>query len=500
MTPISSKSARIYHILFLIVLAVGIGLRIYQHFFSGRPLWEDEAHLALNFINSGYIEMFMPLQNFQSAPIVFLLGVETFSKIFGFGEVALRSFPFLIAISCYPLFYYFVRDMTGSRLTALVAFVLLTFNLYNIQYSSELKPYIVELSMYILLGFLVFSKSTYVAKQRDKLLKIAGCTVLFLANTSFIIVTAVAIYRWWTTHIMKKAEDAAYSTQKKSDGKLFKAWGIAFAAMIILNIIINPYADNMLVEWKHMFIPVNVFSSAFVSFMQIQLHDTFYLSVFRFPTEGVLGYLPPILMIAGLMYMLWAKKYSWIIFSVLPVLAHCFLSWMQLYPLFQRFVLYLQPGIIIWMAIAVSFIAEQVARVTHAAFGWVIALLFLGVSLAPSVEHFPLVSRDIKPCLDYINNQPLDKKLFTTTPKTLYEYYYKTGYAKNPTREEVRWNITPAQYLDSVSWQRTPYMLLHSRYNYDGYAPIIKTLDSMGLITYTMEYSDYRLIVVEPAP
>lgn len=501
MKPVNDKNKHIYTALFLIVLTAGIFLRVYQHFFTGRPLWEDEAHLALNFIDSGYLEMFMPLKHFQSAPILFLLSVETSSLFFGFSEIALRSFPFVVSLLTYPLFYYMVRDMTASRRTALIAFILLTSNLYVIQYSSELKPYIVELSAYILLGFLFFSKSNYVASHRDKLLMIAGCILLFTANTSFVILATIVLSRIYSSLQVKKIQPTTiHSEQKVADKKLYKVWAIAFVGMVVLNIIINPYADNMRKEWQSTFIPVNILSADFLHFMQASISQLFYSSVFVFPQGGVMTYLPALLLLAGLVYMLHSKQYIWAIFCIAPIAAHCFLSWAQLYPLYPRFVLYLVPALIAWLAIGIDAVTTITAKKTHAVVAAALAVLLVTVLIQPSTENYPIKTANIKPCLDYINKQPQDMKLFTTTPKTLYEYYHHTGYAKNATREEVKWFITPAQYFDSVRTQRSNYMLLHSRYNYDGYEPIVNALDSMGLILHRVEYSDYRVIMVKPMP
>jgi hypothetical protein len=124
------------------------------------------------------------------------------------------------------------------------------------------------------------------------------------------------------------------------------------------------------------------------------------------------------------------------------------------------------------------------------------AFIFMTVDL----KAFPYEFKNIKPCLDYVNNKPHNMQLFTTTTKNLYEYYYNTGYAKNPTRKEVKWFITPEQYYDSVGYQRENYMLIHSRYDYDGYEPIYNSLDSNGLILDKFEYSEYRVLLVKPKP
>ena len=490
---------RSYTAIFAVVLIAGFGLRIYQHFFTGRPLWEDEAHLALNFIDGGYLEMFMPLKNFQSAPVIFLLGVETMSNLFGFGEVALRLFPFAISVLTYPLFYYFVRDMTASRPTALVAFILFSFNAYIIQYASELKPYTVEMSAAIGLGYLTFATHRYVTAHREKLLKIFGALALFAANTSFIVLFVIVCYRISYLQTARRTNTVAdYEIARLFNKRLFKVWGIAFFACIILNIIINPYADNMRELWKAHFIPVNIFSIEFWTFMQNRLDNIFFSTVFMFADVPTSGWALTIILIMGVVYMILTRKFTWILFCVLPVFMHCFLSWAQLYPLYDRFLLYLAPAVYAWMALAVVFIARLLAGRIHGiiAVVWISAVCVF--VLQPSAATYPLVDRNVKPCLDFINRYPANMKLFTTTPKTLYEYYLKTGYVRNKTREEVLSGLTIEQYQEQVGKRPLGYMLLHSATDIDRTAHIIAYLDSAGSIADRLEYGTYRVVLVRP--
>lgn len=460
-------------------------------------MWEDEAHLALNFIDGGYLEMFMPLKNFQSAPIVFLLGVETMSNIFGYSEMALRLFPFLISLLIYPLFYFFVRDMTGNRLTALTAFIFLSFNAYIIQYATELKPYTVEMSAVIGLGYLVFSTHPYVAARRERLLKLSGSIALFTANTSFIILFVVVCYRVLLLRkIGKSVATEEYATAKKVNKRLFTTWGIAFAACIILNIIINPYADNMRELWKPEFIPMNIFSGEFFAFMQQRAGNILFSTVFMIADIPGAAWLLAAILVAGVVYMATTRRYHVLLFCVGPVLVHCFLSWAQLYPLFDRFVLYLTPSMYIWLAASVVFVAEALAEKLP---GIVAATWSAGIfafALYPSTQKFPLVERDVKPCLGFLNRYPADMKLYTTAPKTLYEYYLKTGHVHNITREEVLSGLTMEQYNTQVGDRPDGYMMLYAAAPWDASAHIITNLDSAGLIRDRFEYGSYGVIVV----
>ena len=134
--------------LFYIFLTTGIAMRLYQHL-MGRSLWEDEAHLALNYIYFGYKGLMQPLENFQAAPILFLFTEETMTRLFGFSEVALRTFPFLVTILIYPLYYFLALELTKSRFTALLAFVIMTFSIVLIEMASEAKPYTIDVSCYM---------------------------------------------------------------------------------------------------------------------------------------------------------------------------------------------------------------------------------------------------------------------------------------------------------------------------------------------------------------
>lgn len=476
----------------------GIILRVNQHFIIGRPLWEDEAHLALNFVDGGYIEMFMPLKNFQSAPILFLLGVETFSKIFGFSEIALRSFPFIISICTYPLFYFFVRDLTRNRRIAIIAFILFTFNTYIIQYSSELKPYTVELSAYIFLGFIVFSTHWYIARHREKLLTAGGIVCLFIANTSFITLFCIVLLRWMQTRSIRKSSTEQYPIQRKKDNMLYKSWGIAFVCNIILNIIINPYADNMLVEWKSTFIPINVLSANGLQFLQYKLSDALFDSVFTFCPIPHAGWIIFALSIAGTWFMLFYRLYHWIFIAVAPLCIHLFLSWAQLYPLHQRFLLYLSPATIIVLSAGVFSIMHCLELLRLKYLIPVIPPLFLVFALSRSTAQYPLMDKNIKPCLDVVNSIDSETKLYTTKSKTLYEYYFRTGYTKNATRSEVNWVVTPQHFIDSVNALGNPYILLYSAVNYDGYVDIVKKMDSMGIATCRLENTEYGVVKVTP--
>src|SRR4051794_30587247 len=52
-------------------VALGILLRVVRYLMN-YPLWHDEAFVAANFLDRGYLEMLRPLDYYQVCPLLFL--------------------------------------------------------------------------------------------------------------------------------------------------------------------------------------------------------------------------------------------------------------------------------------------------------------------------------------------------------------------------------------------------------------------------------------------
>ncbi|HKY55202.1 MAG TPA: glycosyltransferase family 39 protein, partial [Anaerolineales bacterium] len=131
-----------------LILLAGFVLRLRQYLI-GRSLWLDEAMLALNIVDRGFGDLFKPLDYDQGAPIGFMLIEKTFSLILGRNEFSLRLFPFLVGLISLWLFYLLLKHFThGTGLW--VGLALFAFNPRLIYYSSEVKQYIVDVTITIL--------------------------------------------------------------------------------------------------------------------------------------------------------------------------------------------------------------------------------------------------------------------------------------------------------------------------------------------------------------
>ena len=123
----------------LIIICFGILIRVIQYLYN-RSLWADEAVLALNIVNRSYLELLLPLDYDQGAPIGFLWIENLSIQIFGNNEYALRLFPFVSSIISIFIFHRLAKIFLKRQAVpiALVFFVSLYYLLY---FATELKQY-----------------------------------------------------------------------------------------------------------------------------------------------------------------------------------------------------------------------------------------------------------------------------------------------------------------------------------------------------------------------
>lgn len=491
---------KIYKIGFCCVLLIGLLLRFYWHFMC-RSLWEDEAHIALNFIHFGYLGLMKPLENFQSAPIFFLWSVETFSKIFGNGELSLRAFPFLLSVLTLPVFYFLVKELTKDRLTALIAFFIFSINWSFIYYSSEVKSYTIDVSAYIILTYVLVSGHPKIVKLRKELLGLTGVLFAFYSNVSFVILVCSAIFmvsNWKFSGSDKHNYEIGIP---KSDLRIFGAWAAAFLINFFVFIYHHPYSIGMQEIWSWTFCPMNIFSCEFVDFLNYRARDTIFSGMLFFEDSTFFAYVIVAVIIAAFIKIVRSKQYYLLLFTLLPICIHLVLSMFKLYPFYFRFILYLLPPFIILFAFGIAAIVNFIQQKSTTLLAIPVCVLILYFSIAKSVHKYAIVDREIKPVLDFINQNYQGAPLIITTPWTLYNYYKEEGYIKNTTGKAIEWNLKAEDYFNSeiIQLQRKPYILLYSvGGNADGYTEVLNNLKINGLISRRFEYKTYGVIEVQP--
>jgi hypothetical protein len=118
------------------------------------PLWPDEAYLAHNFLDRGYLDLLRPLDFIQIAPLLYLWVQETILKLFGFSEYTLRLFPFVCSLGSLFLFRHLAgRLLKGIALVLAVGTFAVAYPL--VRYAAEVKPY--GSDMFVALVLLTFT-------------------------------------------------------------------------------------------------------------------------------------------------------------------------------------------------------------------------------------------------------------------------------------------------------------------------------------------------------
>lgn len=121
------------------LLALAVALRL-QDYFAHRPLWIDEAQLALSLGRRSFVGLLSPLAFDQSAPPLFLLTLKAITLVGGMGEYALRLLPLLAGLAL-PWLVWRATVTLAGRDAALIATALAAVSVVLLRYTGELKPY-----------------------------------------------------------------------------------------------------------------------------------------------------------------------------------------------------------------------------------------------------------------------------------------------------------------------------------------------------------------------
>jgi hypothetical protein len=454
----------------------------------GRSLWEDEAHLALNFMTRDFAELLKPLDYIQAAPPLFLLTTKLFTVLLGFGPKALHALPFISSVLSLPLFYFIARDLTKNRVIAQISFLIFAVNLSLIYFSSELKTYGIDVVMLLVMLWLTLSANTAIASRRNTLLTIAGSLFILYSNVTFVIMFCIGIYmfiNWIKT--------------RKVDFKQLKVliiWAAVFLVYYFLFLFHHPHQSAQVGLYSFTFPPRNLFSNEFITFLKNRTNIGLLLNIS--PTFHF-AYVLFLIFTVAIISCIKHKRFDILLFTVLPLILHFLLSLLHIYPFWYRFLLYLMPGLMLLMAIGTFEIVSFIAKRTHKVAGVIIALVLCGFFIWPSLNSFPLWFREIKPSLNFINTYPPATKLYITTPYTLYKYSQLNHNVNNNNYEALQWPIAPDQYFESVGGTQSEYLLLHATdTSTDGYGQVYEALKRKELIKKEFSFKTYTVSLVRP--
>ena len=179
----------IYKIVIYLVLFFSCLVRFFAYF-QNRPLWHDECLLALNVINHNFFGLFLPFDDNQSAPSMFLVFTKFLTILFGENELVLRFLPFVFSIASVFVFYLLTKKIFSQKWLLVLANLLFALNLPLIYYSQEFKQYSLEV-FFAVFSLLIFSKISIKSFDVKKAVVFAFLSFLpFLFSFSYVFVFA----------------------------------------------------------------------------------------------------------------------------------------------------------------------------------------------------------------------------------------------------------------------------------------------------------------------
>jgi Dolichyl-phosphate-mannose-protein mannosyltransferase len=412
------------------LLVVGILVRLLRYF-ANRPLWLDEAALAINIRERTFAGLTKPLDWGQGAPIGFLWLEKTVCSLMGTSEYSLRLIPLIAGLLCLPVFF-LVCLRLFDVLTAIVGLSLFAVAESFIYYSSEVKQYSTDTLVALTLVLLCIEA---VRSQRTVwmwLLGLGGLFGLFFSHPAIFVLGPIVVYLV-----------VAGGASRRAAFVLAVVWTVAFLTNYFLFLALLLQADQRLVESN---------SAGFMPFPPRSLTDCkwyftqlFFVSkyIFSHPT-GVgeqIGVGTPIaglaaaLAIVGVVYVARDRRPALVILLG-PIILVLIASAMKKYPFSGRLILFLLPLQVLLIAVGLTFPwagNDRRQRLTQ-------VVMFAMLSLTPWLSAVngvmrPPVTEDVRPIFAHIqqHRQPTDVLYLYAGADKAFDFYGPSfGLSKMP--------------------------------------------------------------------
>lgn len=344
-------------------MVAGILIRFY-HFFYNRSLWMDEVYLSSSLLKTNYLDLAMkPLYYQQKAPLGFLWLVRFMVETFGNMELCLRIIPLVSGIASMFLFVPVSRYFL-SQPGAVLATGILCLSPALIYHSVEIKQYSTELLATILSLYLFIKYSRTKDVKNMFIWSISGALILWFSYSAIFILAGIAIGLSSFYLATKNIKQFSISTIP------FTIWLISFAVNYLL--FTHKHAES---EWiaywfrsYHNFMPFPPSSFADIKWFFINIYRMMdyplgllwnfnsISSVFGILVK--LPFIPITLLLAGAYAFIRGSKTNALVIFV-PVLLTFIASGLELYPLTERFWVFISPVFMLMIANGFSHIATK---------------------------------------------------------------------------------------------------------------------------------------------
>jgi hypothetical protein len=372
---------------FGILIALGIFFRVF-HFLYNRSLWMDEVYLSTSLIKLNYSELAtQPLAYEQKAPLGFLWTVKLLVQLFGSQEQGLRLLSLLSGLLSLfvfvPISRYFLRP-TG----AIIALGILALAPPLIFHAVEIKQYQTELLASLIALYLYIRYQNQESWTDLVTWGIAGALMLWFSYSSIFILGGIACAH--SLVLIYKRNWVMFFKQIVP----FLLWLISFAINFLL--FTHKHAESAwIVYWfdfYHTFMPIPPSSVQDFKWYAENLYHvidyplglnwTIYAgaqSLLKILLKG--NWLVLLLLAYGIS--MFATRSKNVLLMLFPFLLTFTASGLKLYPLVERFWVFLSPLLILFIAMGAQEFYEYLKRYRMQL---LIPFLLLGAPLYASVQ------------------------------------------------------------------------------------------------------------------
>jgi uncharacterized membrane protein len=392
--------ARLWRILMAhpecVVLGLGVLLRLVVYL-SGRSFWMDESSLWGNLAHKPILDFSEPMTGDQLAPLGFLIVQRALMSILGVSRYAARLLPLLCGVGSIFMFARVAHRILAHR-PALIAIALFCFSDDLIYYSSELKPYSLDLAigLAVTLAALDSLGEPVSGRGAAKMAVLAIAAPWFSFPAVFIVAGCGAVLMF---------------TKSLRDVMVWIAVGIGCAVNFFISYrvsqtLLSPYT-TMYRFWHFAFLPIwplPMGRARFDSAVGILL-ETFVtplnLVAPVWPWAGVV--LPLLLLLLGAWSLARRSWGAWAML-VLPIILAMVASAIGRYPFHGRLILELVPAFFVLIAEGAETVRGWEKSRVKPGFILVLILLFAYPCLAALMNVASVRERDFNPHGDIRRN------------------------------------------------------------------------------------------------
>jgi hypothetical protein len=226
-------------------VVVGTGLRLLA-FTVDRPLWIDEAMIALNLCDRSVGQMFEPLDRNQTAPVAFLLAGKLCVTVFGPTEHALRL-PALVGSLLGLLAFSFAAVRLLPPGAARLAVWLFALSPTVVNYAAEVKQYSTDAA--VTAGLLAVAAPLLRTPTRGRQIALGVCGTLavWVAHPAVFVLAAIGAVLFVQSLMTKQ--------HRLTVVLLGMAWLASFAGMYQVNARFGTANTYLADYWADFFMP-----------------------------------------------------------------------------------------------------------------------------------------------------------------------------------------------------------------------------------------------------